>query len=157
KINIFFQAVTLAAVCAVISGCSGAPPAAPKEAPRVTIAHPTARNIVDEEEFNGWLEPYKTSVDVRARVRGHLRQIHFQDGDIVQKDQPLFDIDSDPFKAELSQTEAQAKALEAQEIAAKKDVERNEQLIKTSAVSQQELDKSRADAKSYESQIVAKK
>jgi RND family efflux transporter MFP subunit len=112
---------------------------------------------MDEDDYNGWLEAYKT-VDVRARVRGHITKVHFQDGDLVTEDKtPLFDIDEAPFKAELAQTEAHIKALEAQEVAARKVAERDRVLIKSNAVSQQDLDKSEADAKSFEAQIAAKK
>ena len=91
-------------------------------------------------------------------MRGYITKVHFQDGDLVTEGKtPLFDIDEAPFKAELAQTEAQAKALEAQEVSAKKDLERNRILIKTNAVSQQDLDKSEADAKSFAAQIMAKK
>ena len=104
----------------------------------------------------GW-KPIKT-VDVRARVRGHITKVHFQDGDLVTEGKtPLFDIDEAPFQAELAQTEAQVMALEAQEVSAKKDWERNRILITKNAVSQQDLDKSEADAKSFAAQIMAKK
>ena len=53
-----------------------------REAPRVTVAHPVVRSITDEDDYNGWLEAYKT-VDVRSRVRGHITKVYFHDGDIV--------------------------------------------------------------------------
>ncbi len=144
--------------CVVATGCSDQKPAEKtKEAPRVTVAHPVVRTLTDEENYNGWLEAYKT-VDVRARVRGHITKVHFQDGDLVTEGKtPLFDIDEAPFKANLAQTEAQVMALEAQELSAKKDLERNRILITKNAVSQQDLDKSEADAKSFAAQIMAKK
>ena len=111
---------------------------------------------MDEDDYNGWLEAFKT-VEVRSRVRGHITKVHFNDGDIVKEGQPLFDLDPAPFEAELKQAEAQAKALEAQKVAADKDVERNRNLLKSNAVSQQELEKSEADAESYDAQIAAKK
>ena len=50
------------------------------------MAHPVVRSLVDEDDYNGWLEAYKT-VDVRARVRGHITKVYFKDGDIVQEGQ----------------------------------------------------------------------
>ncbi len=44
-----------------------------EEAPRVTVAHPVVRSLVDEDDYNGWLEASKT-VEVRARVRGHITE-----------------------------------------------------------------------------------
>ena len=157
--NLFFGSTRILIVlaCFVVAGCGDTKPGKIKEAPRVTVAHPAVRSLTDEDDYNGWLEAYKT-VDVRARVRGHITKVHFQDGDLVTEGKtPLFDIDEAPFQAELAQTEAQAKALEAQEVSAKKDLERNRILITKNAVSQQDLDKSEADAKSFEAQIMAKK
>jgi RND family efflux transporter MFP subunit len=127
-----------------------------REAPRVTVDHPVVRSLVDEDDYNGWLEAFKT-VEVRARVRGHITKVHFNDGDIVKEGQPLFDLDTAPFEAELKQVEAQSKALEAQKLAADKEVERSRIMLQTKAVSQQEFDKSEANAGTYDAQIAAKK
>jgi RND family efflux transporter MFP subunit len=144
--------------CVVAAGCGEKKPAdKTKEAPRVTVAHPITRTLTDEADYNGWLEAFKT-VDVRARVRGHITKVHFQDGDLVTEGKtPLFDIDEAPFNAELAQTEAQVMALEAQEVSASKLAERDRILITKNAVSQQDLDKAEADARSFAAQIMAKK
>jgi RND family efflux transporter MFP subunit len=144
--------------CVVAAGCGEKKPAdKTKEAPRVTVAHPITRTLTDEADYNGWLEAFKT-VDVRARVRGHITKVHFQDGDLVTEGKtPLFDIDEAPFKAELAQTEAMVMALEAQEVSATKDLERCRLLLPKKAVSQQDFDKAEADAKSFAAQIMAKK
>lgn len=145
----------LASVAA--AGCGGKVAAERKsEAPRVTVAHPAVRALVDEDDYNGWLEAFK-SVDVRARVRGHITKIHFKDGDIVKEGQPLFDLDAAPFEVDLKQSEAQARALESQMVAAKRNADRYRILIKSSAASQQELDKAEADGASFEAQAEAKK
>jgi RND family efflux transporter MFP subunit len=83
--------------------------------------------------------------------------VYFHDGDLVKEGQPLMDIDPAPFEAELNQIEAEARALEAQRLAAIKEVERNRKLITQHAVSQQELEKSEANADAYQAQIAAKK
>jgi RND family efflux transporter MFP subunit len=141
----------------VIAGCGRtADTDRAEEAPRVTVAHPVVRELTDEDDYNGWLVAFKT-VEVRSRVRGHIMKVHFHEGDIVKEGQPLFDLDPAPFVAELNQAEAQARALEAQEVAMKKVVERNRILIKKAAVSQQDLEKSEADAQSLEAQIMAKR
>jgi RND family efflux transporter MFP subunit len=140
-----------------IAGCgSSAGTDRSKEAPRVTVAHPVVRTLVDEDDYNGWLEAFKT-VEVRARVRGHITKVHFNDGDIVKEGQPLFDLDPAPFEVELKQVEAQIRALEAQKVAAQKVLERNRKMVTSGAVSQQELEKSVADAESFDAQIAAKK
>jgi len=149
--------ILMALGCVVATGCGDKKLAdKTKEAPRVSVARPVVRTLTDEENYNGWLEAYKT-VEVRARVRGHITKVHFQDGDLVTEGKtPLFDIDEAPFKADLAQTEAQVMALEAQEVSASKLAERDRILIKTNAVSQQDLDKAEADARSFGAQIMAK-
>jgi RND family efflux transporter MFP subunit len=138
-------------------GCGDDTPAAKnKEAPKVTVVHPVVRSLTDTDDYNGWLEAYK-SVDVCPRVSGYITKVYFKDGDMVTEGKtPLFDIDPDPFRAQLAQIEAQRASLVAQQIAAANVVKRNQELIKTNAVSQQELEKSIADENSFESQIKAK-
>jgi membrane fusion protein, multidrug efflux system len=127
-----------------------------KEAPRVTVSHPVVRTLTDEDDYNGWLEAYKT-VEVRSRVRGHIRRVYFNDGDLVKSGQPLFDLDPAPFEAEIRETEAQAKAYEAQKVAAEKDVARYAALLQSGGATKQQLDKAQADADSYDAQILSKK
>lgn len=155
----FLRSSTILLVLASLGivGCGGGTPVSkPKDAPRVTVAHPVTRSLLDEDDYNGWLEAFKT-VEVRSRVRGHIIKVHFNDGDFVKVGQPLFDLDSAPFEVELKQCEAQAKAFQAQEVAATKVWERNKILVKTNAVSQQDLEKSEADAAAFAAQIMAKR
>src|SRR5262249_9252902 len=56
-------------------------------------------------------------VSVRARVRGFLKEIHFQEGAAVKNGHLLFVIDEEPFKAKLADAQA---ALEQAEAALKK-------------------------------------
>ena len=108
----------------VVAGCGrSAGTDAIKEAPRVTVAHPVVRSLVDEDDYNGWLEASQT-VNVRARVRGHIQKIGFKDGDMVQQGQLLFELDPRPFQAAVDEALAQVKALEAQKVAADKNAAR---------------------------------
>ncbi|HZW34161.1 MAG TPA: efflux RND transporter periplasmic adaptor subunit [Isosphaeraceae bacterium] len=63
-------------------------------------------------------EPIGTSrslqeVSIRARVRGFLKEIHFQEGADVKKGQLLFVIDEEPFKAQLAGARAKLEQAEA--------------------------------------------
>jgi RND family efflux transporter MFP subunit len=127
-----------------------------KESPRVTVAHPAIRSLIDEDDYNGWLEPFKM-VEVRARVRGHIMKVHFNDGDFVKEGQPLFDLDPAPFEAEVKQAEAQMRAFDAQKAAAEKDVARYAALIQSGGATKQQLEKAEADVSSYDAQIAAKR
>src|SRR5262249_42776146 len=72
------------------AGCEEPPAAAPAPLPKVTVMHPEQRDLTDHEEFNGWMAPDKT-VDVRARVRGHIIKVDFTDGQYVNKGDLLFE------------------------------------------------------------------
>jgi RND family efflux transporter MFP subunit len=126
-----------------------------REAPRVTVAHPAVRSLVDEDDYNGWLEASQT-VDVRARVRGHIQKIHFKDGDMVQQSQLLFELDPRPFQAAVEEGQAQVRALEAQKVAADKNAARAEDLNKAKAIATSEYEQIVADAQSYTARIAAK-
>jgi RND family efflux transporter MFP subunit len=127
-----------------------------KEAPRVGVAHPTVRELTDEDDYNGWLEAYKTQ-KVTSRVRGHIKKVLFQDGDMVKVGQPLFELDPAPFEADVRKAEAMARAYDAQKVAAEKDVSRYGALLQTGGASKQQFEKAQADAESYDAQIAAEK
>src|SRR4051812_16887618 len=95
------RVLTATAATAVIAlnlfGCDSAPPRAEPPPPKVTVAKPEMRQVVDYDQYNGWLKPVET-VDVRSRVRGHLDKVLFTDGDLVKKDQPLFELDPRPIQ-----------------------------------------------------------
>src|SRR5579862_4210701 len=96
-----FSMLLLSAAVAAIAACEpAAPPVAPAP-PKVNVAHPESRDYVEADEYNGWISAYQ-SVEIRARVSGHLQAIDFTDGQIVQKDQVLFQLDPRPFEADVA-------------------------------------------------------
>jgi RND family efflux transporter MFP subunit len=130
-----------------------APPPAP---PKVTVAHPEQRTLVDEDNYNGWLEAAE-NVDVRARVRGHIAKIAFTDGQIVKKGDLLFQLDPRPFEADVGRSRDELRVIQAQKVAADRDYDRMKELVITGAVSKTEADKSEARALSLSAQVEAAK
>ena len=120
------------------------------------MAHPQQRTLVDEDDYNGWLEAAET-VDVRSRVRGHIDKIGFTDGQIVKKGDLLFQLDPRPFEAEVGSARDQLRVIEAQKVAADRDYDRMKELVVDGAVSKQEADKSEARALSLAAQVEAAK
>lgn len=141
--------------CAVFAGCSEPQQVASPSPPKVNVGRPVERELVDEEEFNGWLES-SAVVELRARVRGHIHKVNFSDGQLVDAGQPLFELDPRPFQLAIDQSKAQGDALVAQKVVAEKDVARYTELIKTGGATRQQLDKAQADADAYDAQIAAK-
>src|SRR6188768_540367 len=101
------------ALCSMLAGCNSAPPPAAPEPPKVSVMHPEQRELTDHEEFNGWMVADK-SVEVRARVKGHIKKIHFTDGQYVKKGDLLYELDPRPFEAEIARTNESMKVYEAQ-------------------------------------------
>ena len=91
------------------------------------------------------------TVDVRPRVSGYLRAVHFKDGQYVQKGQLLFTIDPLPFEARTARAGAELAQAQARLDRARSDLKRAEALRAADAISAEEFD-SRKEA---EAQAVA--
>jgi RND family efflux transporter MFP subunit len=141
---------------AAVVACSQEPEAPPPASPKVTVAHPEQRTLVDEDNYNGWLEAAE-NVEVRSRVRGHIAKVAFTDGQIVKKGDLLFQLDPRPFEAEIGRARDELRVYEAQKVAADRDYERMRSLVDEGAVSKTEADKSEARALSLAAQVEASK
>ncbi|WP_231756502.1 efflux RND transporter periplasmic adaptor subunit [Lignipirellula cremea] len=87
-------------------GCQQNPQAGPPPpAPTVTVARPIKKQIVEWDAYTGRLEAIEF-VEVRARVSGYLKSIHFDEGAMVDAGELLFVIDPRPFQAELNAARA---------------------------------------------------
>jgi RND family efflux transporter MFP subunit len=135
-----------------LTGCNSDPPAATPEAPKVSVQHPEARTLTDSEEFNGWLAADKR-VEIRARVRGHIKKVHFTDGQIVKKGALLFELDPRPFEADIGRDKDKLRVYEAQKVAADKEEARLRALEKKGGASTQQVEKAEADAKALDASI----
>ncbi len=136
----FIALITLAAII----GCgkqpdSNAKPAATQAPVNVKIAQPLAQDVTEWDEYTGRIEAV-SSVDVRARVSGYLEKVNFKAGQKVKKGDLLFLIDSRPFSAQLSYTEAELERAKSRYELAKNDLERAERLFRAKAISEEEYD-----------------
>ena len=106
--------LTLGVACAsiAISGCSPQVAAGRVPPPAVVSVVEARRMTVPiMAEPNGTTRALQ-EVSIRARVRGFLKEMHFDEGGDVKAGQLLFVIDEEPFKAALA--EAKAKLAEAE-------------------------------------------
>src|SRR5262245_14105469 len=108
----------------LIIGCnSKTPPVADIPPPPVTVSQPVVRNITDPDDYEGRIGAVQ-KVEIRARVRGHLAKILFQDGQLVAKDAPLFEIDRRTYKATYDRAVEGVKVAQAKYKLAKADYKR---------------------------------
>ena len=91
-------------LAAALAGCGGeAPPPAPPP-PTVVVAAPLVRSVVEWDDYTARLRAVDT-VEIRPRVGGYLKTLHFDDGQPVAAGDPLFTIDPRPYEAALAEAE----------------------------------------------------
>lgn len=127
-----------------LTGCARTPSAAPAAAPPlVEVSHPVEREVTDGAEFTARTAAVD-SVEVRARVWGHLQKVNFKEGDLVKAGDVLFEIDPRPYEALLNQAKARVAQDEAQLKFDEAEYRRQASLTDQGVGSKFELDKSRA-------------
>ena len=151
--------VLLAAVAAAgaLAGCRDAPTAAAAGAlplPQVTVAEPIVRPIVDWDGYIGQFQAVER-VEVRPRVSGYLVDVHFDEGQLVEKGQLLFTIDPRPFEAELDQSRGREAAAVARLENARAELERARGLVDIRAVSREEVEALEAAVRTAEAELAA--
>ena len=88
------------------TGCSKpAPPVVPPTLPVVEVRTPSTRLVVDYQDFTGRAKASDTA-ELKARVTGELKKIHFKDGDTVKAGQLLFEIDPGTYGTDVDRAKA---------------------------------------------------
>jgi RND family efflux transporter MFP subunit len=124
------------ALAGLLAGCGQGQKQAAPLPPKVTVAKPAQRTIVDQDEYVGRFVPVSV-VEVRARVSGYLDQIHFTDGQIVKQGDLLFTIDKRPFQNTLDQARANLETAKSNVIFTQSDLARGQQLLRDRTISEQ--------------------
>jgi RND family efflux transporter MFP subunit len=130
------------------------PTAAPPPPPKVTVSQPVNREVVEWEEYTGRLEAVE-SVEVRARVNGYLQSIHFKNGATVKQGDLLFIIDPRPYQAELERAKAELALANARLERTGKDLARAQMLVRSRAVSEEEVDTRVSDQRQAQETVQA--
>jgi membrane fusion protein, multidrug efflux system len=115
------------------------PAAAAPQAVPVPVAVIEQREVTTWDEFSGRLEAVER-VDVRSRVAGQVKSVHFTEGALVKAGDLLVRIDPDPYAAEVERAQAQVVAAQARLNYAKSEHQRARRLWEESAIARRELD-----------------
>jgi RND family efflux transporter MFP subunit len=113
--------------------------AAPAAPPPVTVSAPVQKEVTEWDEYTGQFAAVDY-VEIRARVPGYLTEIHFTDGQIVNKGDLLFVIDPRPYEIELQQAQAQHATAEATLDLANRELQRAATLREKDFVAQSTYD-----------------
>lgn len=143
-------------VLAALTACSARddPSKQAGQTPTVSVAPVVKRQVQEFDEFTGRLEAPHT-VDVRARVAGTVVRVHFKEGQLAKKGDPLFTVDPRPYAAEVARAEAQLQSARTQSELSKSELARAEKLVAVRGVSAQELDQLKAAVANSRSSIRA--
>lgn len=116
---------------------------APTPAPAVTVAHITAKEVNPPAEFVGRIEAVQ-AVDLRARVRGYLKEARFQEGAYVHAGDLLYVIDQADYQARVAADEAAVAKARANLDKADKYLKRL-QTVRSGGVSATDLENAESD------------
>jgi RND family efflux transporter MFP subunit len=113
--------------------------------PVVAVAPPDTRGKPTTLELPGRLEAY-TQAQIYARVTGYLQDWKADIGTPVKSGQLLAEIDAPDLDQQIMQAEANLASAKANSALADMTLTRGQSLIKTYAISQQDLDQRAADS-----------
>lgn len=103
----------VASICGLaIVGCGKPNAYVEPPPPEVTVAVPLKRSVTEYLEFTGMTQPMET-VELRARVKGFLKERHFVEGSEVKEGQLLLVIDEETFQIQLESARTRLKEAEA--------------------------------------------
>ncbi|WP_374991702.1 efflux RND transporter periplasmic adaptor subunit [Burkholderia multivorans] len=112
---------------------------APPPAAEVDVAAVLSQTITDWQSYSGRLEAID-HVDVRPLVPGTIVAVHFKDGALVKRGDPLFTIDPRPYVAEVDRAAAQLAAAEARATYTSTDAARADRLLADNAIAKRDYD-----------------
>ena len=105
--------------------------------PKVTVVTPVHQEVTTYHHFTGQTDAVE-STEIRARVRGYLSKINFQEGTEVEQGAVLYEIDPREYQAALARTEADVLRAQAGLSLAQSEEQRSARLRQTNAVTQEE-------------------
>jgi multidrug efflux system membrane fusion protein len=111
---------------------------------------PIRREVVDYEEFTGDTHAVENVV-LQAQVSGILTKCDFTEGEVVKKNDVLFEIEPELYQAELDtavgnleSAKGELTVLKAREPQLRIELDRNTKLVRSNAVSQSDYDEAKA-------------
>src|SRR5262245_35233253 len=129
----------LALAIALLGSCDKSEPKAAPPPMDVLVTDVVKKDVPVYREWIGTISGY-INATIRPQVKGYVLTKNYNEGDVVQPNQLLFQIDPREFRAALDQAQGNLAQAKAMLVKTEIDVARYTPLAKQGAVSQQELD-----------------
>jgi RND family efflux transporter MFP subunit len=127
------------ALLIVLAGCGRPGTTQKPPPPTATVAPVERKEIVEQEEFTGRIEPV-ASVEIRPRVSGYIQEVKFKSGQLVKKGDVLFVIDPRWHQATFEQRQAEQEQAKVRLDNSRREADRTTQLLANHAISVEESD-----------------
>ena len=152
------HAVLVAALALVLTGCEGdsAPQGGAEWAAPVTVITARKGSAQVEQTYAGRVRGAR-EVEVRTRVQGILEKRLHEEGGRVERGEPLFRIDPEPFTVALQAARAEEQSAAADLSQAEREWRRISRLYEQDAVSQRERDNARSALEQAEARMALAK
>jgi membrane fusion protein (multidrug efflux system) len=158
-----FVMIIRSALCVLIctallslSACTKEQPATTLRAPEVEIVEVVQKDVPIVHEWVGTADGL-VNATIRAQVTGYLISQNYNEGELVQKGQVLFEIDPRPFQAALDQAQATLAQMEALYEDAHANLLRDKPLFDQGVLAKKNLDATVASESSLRAQLLATK
>lgn len=152
-IIVVVAAVAIAAGLLLSGGLGGQKQAGSKAA-QVKVVNVIKRDTPLTLEYAGQIKG-KDTVKVTAKVSGTITEKYVKGGDYVTAGQPLYKVDNRTYYAALLNAQSNLAQAQANLNNAKIDLQRNQQLLASSAVSEQTVTTQQAQVNSLEANVAA--
>ncbi|MCK4563396.1 MAG: efflux RND transporter periplasmic adaptor subunit [Verrucomicrobia bacterium] len=121
--------------------------------PEVTVQDPEQKDVTVYQGFPGRLVAHD-DVEIRARVKGFLKTIDFEDGQRVKKGDLLFTIEPEEYEAAVKSAEARLEQAKATRKLADATLKKNKKAWETKAVSELDVLSAEAEMESSEASVM---
>ena len=142
------------AASALLAGCGGQ-----KQQPAGGAAQVKAMKVLQQDtpvvsEYAGQIAG-KDEVKVQSKVSGRVVEKYFHGGDFVQAGQPLYRIDSRQYESAVLQAQATLAQSQATLANAQTDLGRDQELLASDAISEQQVTTQQANVNAYSAAAAA--
>lgn len=120
--------------------------------PTVMVEPVIVKDVEIYVEYAGKIRA-KQDVEIRARVEGYLERMFFEEGGYVEKNDLLFAIDPQLYKARVEKAKAQLQKNKSLALKAERDLNRIKPLYEQNAASQLDLDNATAAYEAAQAEV----